>query len=302
LFFCYTFVQILHARAGTMEEKADLQNYRLTHTDAGFQVIKKSKTLTNPSRHFHSYWELMYIFSGKRKFFLSDRVFNVTSGALICISPYTLHRAFNISEENCKLFNIYFDDLDDPYYKSVLPLVEKCAPYVVIPLALREKIEAMFETCGKELLEGGFASKIMARAMLSQILVLAARESILASENPLSHPIIISSEMNEKISSVLDYLNVHFAEITTTLEATAEHFGLTKSHLSRTFKSETHFSFVEYVNNLRIRKSLELLKMSDKSVLEISEECGFGSQTQFGRVFKEIVGTSALQYRKKFFF
>ena len=77
----------LYHKGGRM----DFENYRLTNTDAGFQIIKKSKTLTNPTRHFHNYWELMYIVSGERKFFLSDRVFNVTAGAMVFISPGTLH-------------------------------------------------------------------------------------------------------------------------------------------------------------------------------------------------------------------
>lgn len=276
----------------------DFENYRLTNTDAGFQIIKKSKTLTNPTRHFHNYWELMYIVSGERKFFLSDRVFNVTAGAMVFISPGTLHRAFNISEENCKLFNVYFDDLESDFYQSLLPLIEQCAPYVIVS-ALREKIESLFEKCGRELLEGAFAAKIMARAHLSEILVLASRQAILDSENPLSHPIILGDEMNSTMRAVIDYLNVHFAQAETTLETTAAHFGLTKSHLSRSFKAATHFSFVEYVNNVRIRKACALLTQTKKSVLQISEECGFGSQTQFGRCFKDIIGESALQYRKQ---
>lgn len=282
-----------------MQIEADLNNYRLTNTGAGFQIIKKSKTLTNPTRHFHKYWELMYIVSGRRRFFLSDKVFNVTAGSLVFISPYTLHRAFNVSSEDCMLYNVYFDDLENDFYLSLLPLIEKCAPYVVLPLNIRSEIEKLFSECGRELLEKAFASKIMARSHLAKILVIASREAILASENPLSHPLILPNEMGENMQSVLDYLNLHFAKSDLSLESTAKLFGFTKSHLSRAFKKATHFSFVEYVNNLRIRKSCLLLKNSDKTVLEISEECGFGSQTQFGRVFKEIIGTPALQYRHK---
>ena len=277
----------------------DFDNYRLTNTKAGFQLIKKSNTLTNPSRHFHPYWELMYIFSGKRKFFLSDRVFIVNAGALVFIAPGTLHRAFNISDENCRLFNVYFDDIESEFYQSLLPLIEKCAPYIELPYSLQEKVLSLFEKCGRELLEGAFASRIMARAALSEILVLSSRASLLASAAPLTHPLISAGEMNKTIAEVLDYLNLHFASADTTLERTALHFGITESHLSRTFKAETHFSFVEYVNSLRVRKACAILRGTNKSVLEIAEECGFGSQTQFGRCFKKIIGESALSYRKE---
>ncbi|MBQ1600952.1 MAG: helix-turn-helix transcriptional regulator, partial [Ruminococcus sp.] len=67
--------------------------------------------------------------------------------------------------------------------------------------------------------------------------------------------------------------------------------------LSRSFKTFTQFSFVEYINSLRIAESCKLLHNTRLSVLEIALKCGFGSVTQYGRWFKKLVGKSPVKYR-----
>ncbi|WP_407429022.1 helix-turn-helix domain-containing protein, partial [Treponema sp.] len=90
----------------------------------------------------------------------------------------------------------------------------------------------------------------------------------------------------------------HFKE-ELSLEKVAGNFNITASHLSRSFKTYTQFTFIEYVNSLRVSESCKLLHNTKLSVLEISMNCGFGSLTQYGRWFKKLVGKSPIAYRKR---
>ena len=53
--------------------RAEPDDYRLTSTGCGFSLIKKSHAITNPTRHFHPWWEILYIESGERTFFYANR-------------------------------------------------------------------------------------------------------------------------------------------------------------------------------------------------------------------------------------
>jgi AraC-like DNA-binding protein len=43
----------------------------------------------------------------------------------------------------------------------------------------------------------------------------------------------------------------------------------------------------------------DLLADSAKSIIEISEECGFSSPSYFGKVFREAMGCTPKEYRDK---
>jgi YesN/AraC family two-component response regulator len=69
-------------------------------------------------------------------------------------------------------------------------------------------------------------------------------------------------------------------------------------YLSRFFKEATGFTFVEYLNSVRIKEAKRLLERSSMKVKLISRKVGFGSVTHFGRVFKLVTGHTPLYYRK----
>ena len=72
-----------------------------------------------------------------------------------------------------------------------------------------------------------------------------------------------------------------------------------QSYFSYLFKSITSKTFIEYLNQLRILKAMELLKTTDKRVLDICYEVGYNNVNNFNRLFRQQTGTSPLVYRKK---
>ena len=54
----------------------------------------------------------------------------------------------------------------------------------------------------------------------------------------------------------------------------------------------------EFIGKVKIDRAKELLRNSDIPVEDISGKLGFSSPAYFGKVFKKIVGTSPLKYRK----
>jgi len=104
--------------------------------------------------------------------------------------------------------------------------------------------------------------------------------------------------MHDRISEIVRYINQHYME-EISLPRLAEKFYVSLYYLSRFFKEATGFTFVEYVNSVRIAEAKKLLEQSSMKVNSIAKRVGFGSVTHFGRVFKSVTGHAPLYYRKR---
>lgn len=81
------------------------------------------------------------------------------------------------------------------------------------------------------------------------------------------------------------------------LEEIANEVYLSKAYLSNIFKQETGISITEFINRARIDYSKKLLRETSLSLVEIANECCFGDQSYFSRVFKKDEGMSPKKYR-----
>lgn len=85
-----------------------------------------------------------------------------------------------------------------------------------------------------------------------------------------------------------------------TLEMLAEYTGLNASYLSHIFPKFEGITINEYMNKIRIERAQNLLKYSDRSIIEISDYTGFQSQSYFGKKFKKYTGMTAAEYRTRY--
>jgi AraC-like DNA-binding protein len=84
------------------------------------------------------------------------------------------------------------------------------------------------------------------------------------------------------------------------LASLAESVGLGAHQLSELINTEFGMSFSRYVREYRIREAQRLLKEeADASILSISMEVGFRSQSNFYAAFKEITGRSPGSFRSQ---
>lgn len=71
------------------------------------------------------------------------------------------------------------------------------------------------------------------------------------------------------------------------------------SYLSMHFKREMGINFTDYLNDVRIKRSKDLLISTNLSLLDISLQTGFEEQSYYTKVFKKLSGCTPNQYRKK---
>ena len=99
------------------------------------------------------------------------------------------------------------------------------------------------------------------------------------------------------IRTALEYINAHYTEnITISFLAVLSH--MSKNYFMRIFKETAGVGAIGYINQLRIRKSCELLVHSRKNIAEIAYECGFSNISHFNRQFLKQNRMQPGQYRK----
>lgn len=83
------------------------------------------------------------------------------------------------------------------------------------------------------------------------------------------------------------------------LQEFADEEHLSMYYLSHYIKDNTGYSFQELVNSIRADVSILLLLGTDKTISEISLECGFSDSKYFNKYFKRYFNSSPSEFRKK---
>lgn len=249
--------------------------------------------------HFHNSYELYYLYSGERYYFIKDKMYHVTPGDLVFINEYDIHCTTNVP--NCGYDRVIID-FKKEFLEDFLNCVEninlfecfKKEPHIVhLDGEQRILVETLFKSIIKEQNQKNAGYDTYLKSSLLQILYLINR-NISQSQEPVTPHFI---EKHNSISEIAGYINNHFDE-DITLDFIAQKFFISPHYFSRNFKKTTGFSFIEYLNNVRTKEAQRLLFKSNLTVSEISRAVGYKSTTHFGRVFKTITGVSPLAYRK----
>lgn len=101
-----------------------------------------------------------------------------------------------------------------------------------------------------------------------------------------------------RIREVKQFIDENYAKKIALTEL-SERFYINKYYLLRLFKGQYGMTINEYVEGIRISKSKELLRFTDKGVREIGILCGFEDSHYFSRVFTKVEGISPSEYREK---
>ena len=103
----------------------------------------------------------------------------------------------------------------------------------------------------------------------------------------------------QRIDSICLYLHEHFGD-EIDFARLAYRFHMDQASLCRFFKRATGRTMTTYLNELRVGAAAQLLIDTDRSVLEIGFQVGFGNYSNFNRQFKRIKGYGPRTLRIQF--
>lgn len=261
---------------------------------------KQDKTFTMRQCHYHDVYEIYYLLDGRRNYFIQNRTYPVVKGDIVLINVGDIHKTMSSHNASHERILIYFQK------EFVAPVVHEGEDINLLDCFMRDQ-----KVLHLRVSEQAFVQSILLkmvdeskrkqkgymtyqRVLLTELLLFINRHMEQYDQDGGAY----SSQLHKKMSDVALYLMENYMN-KLSLKLVADRFYISPCHLSRAFKKTTGFTFIEYLNSVRIKEAQKLLKETKKSVMEISEMTGFDSQTHFGRVFKGITGMSPLQYRKQ---
>ncbi len=104
-----------------------------------------------------------------------------------------------------------------------------------------------------------------------------------------------ASEENNSTELIKKYVEENFTDSMLNLTFLAQYFGFSPSYLSRKFKQDTGKNFVEYLNDLRMKKAVKIAKSNIK-MYQIAAEVGIPDPNYFSKCFKKYTGMSYSDY------
>ncbi|MBN3553664.1 helix-turn-helix transcriptional regulator [Fictibacillus nanhaiensis] len=105
-------------------------------------------------------------------------------------------------------------------------------------------------------------------------------------------------EIYKRVSTAHEYIRA-FYDKQLTLDEIAAVSCLSPNHLLRNYSTIYKKTPFQHIAELRIAKSITLLKTTKYSMTDITYEIGLNNPVSFSRLFKQHMGISPLQYRKK---
>ncbi len=102
------------------------------------------------------------------------------------------------------------------------------------------------------------------------------------------------------IGKAQEYVKAHCCQEEFSIEQLAEYLHLSKSYLSKIYKSETGESIWNFVIRVRIMRAKELLVGTNYTNYAIARAIGYSSEYHFSRAFSKMVGVSPSVYKRMY--
>lgn len=86
-----------------------------------------------------------------------------------------------------------------------------------------------------------------------------------------------------------------------TIEDLAEYTNTSTNYISKLFKDELGISASDYIRNMKLDAAKTLLRMTDYSMVEITNYLSFSSQSHFIQLFQKDTGMTPKKYRELYY-
>lgn len=275
------------------------------HTLKKLSVVKREKPCLDAEWHFHPEFELLYISKSFGIRFVGDSVSHFSPGDLVLVGSYLPHLWRNNGSYYKKNSNqkvktvvtkfirdfIGADTFKNPEFGDIDALLSDSRFGVSFGKSVSEKMH-------DELLQLCDLSPVEKSISLLTILHRLSREG--------DKELLSSSEMHQltkqksgRIDKVYKFISDNYNTIIK-LDDVAKVANMTPNSFCRFFKKYTNKSFIEFLNEVRIRNASRLLIQEDLTVSQIAYTVGYNSITNFNKQFKLITGVTPLHYKSNF--
>ena len=273
-----------------------------TSDSAESVCISKHNRFTPPFRHSHVFFEVTYVLEGSCTQSINGIDVMLSKGDFCLISPDTPH-SISVFDSSIiinilirrSMFEetftnmIHSNDIFSLYFKQIL-YTSSYKDYLIFSTGndvhLQDLILEMF-------MEFQDKRKYYESILSNMLMILFSK--ILRNYESTVYTTRDSRHHRPEVLEMITYMEQNYRDIT--LPDLAEHFHFSVQYCSKLLKQYTGKTFSKLLQTIRFEKAKLLLKNTNISVAEISNQMGFQNPEYFNRRFKELFHVTPGEYR-----
>ena len=260
------------------------------------------------SEHFHNFPELNVVIKGRGTHYLGNKKYKVKPGDIFVIPPEVKH-SYDFNNQNFVIFHILFKNEFFEKYSQVLKYITGYNIFFELEPDTRTKFSSKTLTNLNTEVFRELKKDFSHLANLEELSLVNNNQEekelytlyliTKICRNVVTNPKSISEDNTElfQIMKSLEYIQKNYAD-KITIEELARQASMSKSSFFRFFEKYYNTTPIEYLNNYRIIVAKKMLSETNKSIVVISQDCGFFDSSHFIKQFKEITGITPVKYRK----
>lgn len=249
--------------------------------------------------HIHDYYEIYYLASGKRRYFINHTLYDIDCGDIILVNKGDIHRTQVV--ESGQRYTRYLIHFSQELIDKVSPIIPadellKCFETKKIHIAAQSmhNFNSLLRKLETECKSDDEYNKQLTLIHFMELMIDINKSSL---QKNLRFTDDLT-EYEDRIQTVCRYIcNYYNRQIN--LDEIAKIAFMSPTYFSKKFKKVTGFGFNEYLNSVRVKMAINMLLETRYSITEIAMYCGYQDSNYFGDVFKKITGMSPSAYRKQ---
>lgn len=252
------------------------------------KFYQEKGTNYNFSGEKHSYWELTYVDKGELLTTIDGVSYHLKQGDLIFYAPMQFHTQSTFEKISSSYLTINFKmnfNHADLLCNKIFSL--KRDSYFIVTKLI------------EELSNDNLYSNDLSLCYLKQLIIQMLRlDNSHFHSKPTTH--MQQTYENELLNDILLYIDDNIYE-KISVSTLCDHFCISTSMLHSLFRKNMNNTAKNYINELKLSKSKELIRNSTHTLSEISEMLGFSSIHYFSKKFKSYFSISPTEYSKSIY-
>ncbi len=246
--------------------------------------------------HWHYDYELILVLKGSVSLKLWPDSCILREGNIVLISSKAVHGLNETNEHNiCLLIQMkqeLFESWKDKnqnyqfYLNSATDLVKPKVPYEIFA----KTAAGIGLRCYEDTLTDYYRIQALLYTLVADIFEYVHYDIRQYTDKNTT---VLEADLLLKI---IEFVEKNYSEEKLT-ELLCRYIGMSDKTLYRFLKSHTNLTLKELATSIKLEKTLQLLTRTDKPISVIAQECGFGTDKTFYRIFKNEFGITPREYR-----
>ncbi len=251
-------------------------------------------------RHWHENLQLYYFTEGEALVECNEKRFHVTRNSIIVVNSNELHYLESLSDR-LKFYTIRIDfsflfsnQVDLCQTKFLSPLSQNQISFQNI-IENDKQILDCINTIIQEYFSNKIGYELAVKSFTYQLIVLLLRDYI--SKFLTRNELDLKTNNLKRFDLIFKHIDSNYSKKIRT-EDLAKIANISTYHFCRIFKQMTGKTTTDYINGVRLERSVELLNKGELNITEIALTCGFDSINYFSRLFKRQFKISPTKFRE----